>query len=62
LIIADPFLSAKAISEKISGKTSEKFNVTERTVESDLAHLKKIGILVREGGRKEGKWIIRTEK
>ena len=47
-------MSAKAISEKISEKTSEKtsekFTVTDRTIESDLAHLKKIGILVREGG------------
>jgi len=58
LIIADPFLSAKAISEK----TSEKFNVTERTVENDLAKLKKLGILIRESGRKEGKWVIKIEK
>ncbi len=54
-------MSAKAISEKISEKTSEKFTVTDRTIESDLAHLKKIGILVREGGRKEGYWKIITE-
>jgi ATP-dependent DNA helicase RecG len=60
LIIADPFLSAKAISEKISGKTSEKFNVTERTVENNLAKLKKLGILTRKGGRKEGKWVIKV--
>ncbi|MBP3756889.1 MAG: hypothetical protein J6I61_06365 [Prevotella sp.] len=55
MIIADPFLSAKAISGKISGK----FNVTERTVENNLAKLKKLGILTREGGRKEGKWVIK---
>ena len=61
MIIADPFLSAKAISEKISEKTSEKFDVTERTVESDLAKLKKLGILTREGGRKEGKWVIKVK-
>jgi len=69
LIVADPFLSAKAISEKISEKTSEKisektsekFDVTERTVESDLAKLKKLGILTREGGRKEGKWVIKVK-
>jgi Fic family protein len=48
---------AKAISEK----TSEKFTVTDRTIESDLAHLKKIGILTREGGRKDGKWVIVIE-
>ena len=65
MIIADPFLSAKAISEKISEKTSEKtsekIGVTARTIENDLAQLKKLGILTREGGRKEGKWIIVTE-
>ncbi len=33
LIIADPFLSAKAISEKIS----EKVKITNRTIESDWA-------------------------
>ena len=52
---------AKAISEKTSEKTSEKFTVTDRTIESDLAHLKIIGILVREGGRKDGKWVIIIE-
>lgn len=61
MIIADPFLSAKAISEKISEKTSEKIGVTARTIENDLAQLKKLCILIREGGRKEGKWIIMTE-
>ena len=41
MISADPFLSAKTISKKIS----EKITVTDRTIERDLAHLKKIGIL-----------------
>ncbi|MBQ8714319.1 MAG: HTH domain-containing protein [Prevotella sp.] len=45
-------------SKESSEKISEKFNVTERTVENDLAKLKKFGILAREGGRKEGKWVI----
>ena len=65
LLALDPTMSAKAISEKISEKTSEKtsekFTVTDRTIESDLAHLKKIGILTREGGRKDGKWVIIIE-
>jgi ATP-dependent DNA helicase RecG len=65
LLALDPTMSAKAISEKISEKTSEKtsekFTVTDRTIESDLAHLKKIGILTREGGRKDGKWVIVIE-
>ena len=62
MIIADPFLSAKAISEKISEKMSEKMSekegTNERTIERDLAKLKKLGILTREGGRKEGKWVV----
>ena len=62
MIIADPFLSAKAISEKMSEKMSEKEGTNERTIERDLAKLKKMGILTREGGRKEGKWIIKIEK
>ena len=61
LLALDPTMSAKVISEKISEKTSEKFTVTDRTIESDLAHLKKIGILTREGGRKDGKWVIIIE-
>lgn len=61
LISVDASLSAKAISEKISEKTSEKISVSARTIENDLAQLKKKGILLREGGRKEGKWIIKTK-
>ena len=61
-IAENPTLTAKAISEKISEKTSEKFDVTERTVENDLAKLKKLGILIREGSRKEGKWVIKVNK
>ena len=41
---------------------SEKEGTNERTIERDLAKLKKMGILTREGGRKEGKWIIKIEK
>ena len=62
----DKIGSAKAISEKISEKMSEKMSekegTNERTIERDLAKLKKMGILTREGGRKEGKWIIKIEK
>ena len=54
MILNNPLLSAKAISEKIS----EKFAVTDKTIENDLAHLKKIGILTREGGRKDGRWVV----
>ena len=34
--------------------------VNERTIERDIAKLKKLGVLTREGGRKEGKWVIKT--
>ncbi len=61
IISTEPSLSAKAISEKTSEKTSEKISVSDRTIESDIAQLKKKGILSREGGRKEGKWIIKTK-
>ena len=62
-IIAEfPSLSAKGISEKVSEKvsekTSEKLVVSDRTIETDLARLKKAGIVVRKGGRKEGRWVI----
>ena len=60
MIIADPFLSAKAISEKISEKTSEKIGVTARTIENDLAQLKKLGILTCESGRKEDRRGIKV--
>ena len=64
--MADPFLSTKVFSEKMSEKVSEKMSekedTNERTIERDLAKLKKMGILTREGGRKEGKWIIKIEK
>ena len=36
----------------------KKDSVTERTIQNDLAQLKKMGILSREGGRKEGRWVI----
>ena len=66
MITLNPFLSAKKISEKISEKTSEKGSekgsekstITDRTIEKDLAQLKKKGILKRIGGRKKGQWIV----
>ena len=54
IISANPSLSARAISERMSEKTQ----VVDRTVERDIAKLKKMGILTREGGRKEGHWVI----
>ena len=38
---------------------SQKTNVTERTIKRDIESLTEKGILSREGGRKEGRWVIR---
>ena len=58
LIASDPVMSAKTMSEKIPEKTSLEKRVDERTIQRDLAKLKEMGILIREGGRKDGKWVI----
>jgi ATP-dependent DNA helicase RecG len=58
MIAADSTISAKAISEKISEKVSEKSSIDHRTIQRDLAKLKKLGILIRKGGRKNGEWEI----
>lgn len=54
LIASDSTISARAISEKVS----EKMSVDERTIQRDLAKIKKLGILRRRGGRKNGEWEI----
>ena len=53
-ITEDPALTAKEMSERMSGKTG----VVPRTIQRDLAELQAKGIITREGGRKEGKWVI----
>ena len=53
MIADDPSLTAKAMSEKDS--------VNERTIERDIAKLKKTGILIRKGGRKDGEWVINVK-
>ena len=57
-ISKNPTISARAISEKMSEKMSEKNTNVERTIERDIARLKKLGVLTRIGGRKNGKWVI----
>ncbi|MCI6917746.1 hypothetical protein MR813_01675, partial [bacterium] len=37
---------------------SEKEPVTQRTIKKDIADLQSKGILSREGGRKNGRWVI----
>lgn len=41
---------------------SRKTKVTERTVKGDIAYLQELGIISREGGRKDDSWIIRQEE
>jgi len=36
----------------------QKINVSEKTIKRDLAILQERGVLIREGGRKEGRWVI----
>ena len=47
MISVDSKISAKAMSEKMS----EKNTMNVRTIERDIAILKKIGVLGRKGGR-----------
>nr|WP_290078120.1 HTH domain-containing protein [uncultured Muribaculum sp.] len=48
--------------EKTPGVTmpqiAEAMAITYRTVRRDMEYLQKSGIISREGGRKEGRWII----
>jgi predicted HTH transcriptional regulator len=41
-----------------SQKISQKTGVTQRTVLKDLSKLQTMGIIAREGGRKNGLWVI----
>ena len=52
LIQENPTLSASEMSQKTG--------MTTRTIQRDLADLQKKGILVREGGRKDGRWVVIT--
>ena len=53
---------SEKVSEKMSEKTSEKTSINERTIERDIATLKKMGILTRKGGRKDGSYVIKIEE
>ena len=41
---------------------TQKVNVSEKTIKRELAILQGKGFLIREGGRKKGKWVIKIEK
>ena len=57
-ISENPALTAKEMSERMSERMSEKTGIVPRTIQRDLAELQAKGIITREGGRKEGKWVI----
>ena len=44
-----------------SQKIAQKTGVSQRTILKDLTELQSVGILVREGGRKDGRWVIVTD-
>lgn len=50
----NPTITIPELAEKMSGKKT----ITTRTIERDLAYLQAKGLLRREGGRKNGKWVI----
>ena len=54
LILNMVFLSATGTIPEIA----RKIGVSERTVKSDIADLQSKGFIKREGGRKEGRWVI----
>lgn len=37
---------------------AQKITVSEKTIKRELAILQEKSVLTREGGRKEGKWVI----
>lgn len=43
-------------------KMPPKINALEKTIKRELAILQEKGILTREGGRKEGKWVVLIEE
>ena len=36
----------------------QKINVSEKTIKREIALLQGMGALMREGGRKEGRWVV----
>lgn len=46
------------IAQKISQKLSQKNRATTRTIIADMLLLQQMGYLRREGGRKNGRWVV----
>ena len=51
LISVNPFVTTAAISEKVG--------VTQRRVASNMAKLKALGLIEREGSDRQGSWLVR---
>ena len=57
-IIALLALNPTTTIPEMSGKMSGKKPISIRTIERDIAYLQNHGIIKREGGRKEGRWVV----
>lgn len=53
-MLFDPYITTSELAQK----TSIKF----RTLQRYVSQLQAAGIIIREGGRKEGKWVILNKK
>lgn len=56
-----PTITAAEIANKISGKELEmsgRGSFTTRTIQRDIAYLQNHDIIKREGGRKDGRWVV----
>jgi len=51
LIKSNPFISASQLSEKLA--------VTPRTIERDLSKMQEMGVLIREGDKNGGRWLMK---
>ncbi len=38
---------------------TQKIKVSEKTIKREMALLQEMGLLIREGGRKEGRWVVK---
>ncbi len=52
LLIERPDITAEQLSAEVA--------ITKRRVEANISQLKKIGLVEREGARKNGRWVVRN--
>jgi ATP-dependent DNA helicase RecG len=53
LLAANPTITTQAVADELG--------VTRRSVEGHISQLKSLGLVVREGARKNGRWIAKTK-